>query len=137
MQDINFVTPSTRFKCKRCTKCCHLDVLLSDGEMASFGKFSDIKWHSTKKVFGKNGLVCCFLNHTSCTIYKKRPKFCRMYPFSTVPESDLIRLGINADDLALRIPSLDGQRYLIIYDEECPGIGTGDVCNWSETFGIQ
>jgi len=59
-----------------------------------------------------------------------------MYPFSAVLESDLIRLGINADDLAIRIPGSDGQRYLIIYDEECLGIGTGDVCNWSETFGL-
>lgn len=134
MQDINFVSPSTRFKCKRCTKCCHLDVLLSDEEMELLGEFSDTKWCSTKKVFGKNGLVCCLLDGNSCTIYEKRPKLCRMYPFSVVLESDLIRLGIAAEDLAIRIHGSDGQRYLIIYDEECPGIGTGDICNRSETF---
>ena len=104
--------------------------------MKSLGEFSDTKWHTTKKVFGENGLVCCFLEHTACTIYGKRPRLCRMYPFSTVLESDLLRLGINADDFATRILDSDGQRYLIIYDKECPGIGKGDICNWTETFGI-
>lgn len=137
MQDLNFVTLSTRFKCKRCTKCCHLDVQLNDIEMETLREFADKKWRTTRKVFRENGLVCCLLDHISCTIYEKRPELCRMYPFSSVLESDLTKLGIKADNFAIRISGPDGQRYLIIYDEECPGIGKGNLFDRKQIFQTQ
>jgi len=132
----NFVTPSTRFKCSRCARCCSLDVMLSDEEMARLSDNTDLKWHTTKKVMDGSNLTCCLLEGNACKIYESRPKLCRVYPFFAIPAADLERFGIQVPDAAIRLRGEDGEKYLIIYDDTCPGIGRDGACNWPEVVSL-
>lgn len=122
-----FVEESTNFKCKRCAKCCSLDVMLNDDEIRYFGEFVDIKWRTTKKNLKGSSMICCFLKGKTCTVYEHRPALCRAYPFSSILEDDFRSLHVDVPPSALRVQGNDGKRYLIIYDNECPGIGRGDA----------
>jgi len=130
MADFRFVTPSTRFMCKRCTQCCSLDVMLSDEEMARLGDSCDREWHTTKKASWGSDMPCCLLRGRSCSIYESRPRLCRIYPFFAIPESEMSMFGILVEASASRFSGEDGEHYIIIYDEKCPGIGEGGECNF-------
>jgi len=136
MDDFSFVTSSTRFKCQRCAKCCSLDVMLSDNEMKRLGGHADEKWRTTKKVWRGATSRCILLKDMSCAIYLSRPKLCRVYPFLAVLASDFSQLNIPCADSALRITWEDGKSYFIIYDDACPGVGKGDVCDWNEEVAL-
>jgi len=136
MVDFNFVTSSTRFQCSRCTRCCSLDVMLSDEEMKRLGDSIDHKWHTTKKVMDGSNFNCCLLQGNACTIYESRPKLCRAYPFFAIPAADLERFETQVPDAALHLTGEDGERYLIIYDDACPGVGRGGTCNWPEIVSL-
>ncbi|MDI9644883.1 MAG: YkgJ family cysteine cluster protein [Candidatus Verstraetearchaeota archaeon] len=125
MADLKFVTPSTRFKCRRCARCCSLDVMLSDIEIGRLGILADKRWRTTRKVFRNGRMVCSLLDGNTCTIYKERPILCRVFPFIAIPESDFIEVGIEVDPLAVRVAGADNTIYVIIYDTECPGVGDG------------
>ena len=137
--NFNFVDKSTNFKCKRCATCCSLDVMLNDDEIKYFGKSVDINWRTTKKLLKGSSMICCFLKGKTCTIYDHRPKLCRAYPFSSVPEDDLSSLNVNVPPSALRIQGNNGKKYLIIYDDECPGMGKGerDISNCEEILSLK
>lgn len=136
MADFHFVTNSTHFQCSRCTRCCSLDVMLSDEEMARLGDNADSKWRTTKKVMGSSNLTCSLLQGKTCTIYETRPKLCRVYPFFAVNMADLVRFGIKVPDAAICLVGEDGEKYFIIYDEECPGVGKGGASNWPEIVAL-
>ena len=132
MADFNFVTNSTHFQCSRCTRCCSLDVMLSDEEMARLGDNADHKWRTTKKVMDSSNLICSLLQGKSCKIYESRPKLCRVYPFLAINKADLVNFGIKVPDAAICLVGEDSEKYFIIYDEECPGVGKGGASNWPE-----
>ncbi|MGQ9597689.1 MAG: YkgJ family cysteine cluster protein [Thermoproteota archaeon] len=134
--DFNFVEQSTGFKCKRCARCCSFDVPLDDEEMRYFGESADLKWRTTKKILKGSSMVCCFLKGKECTIYEHRPKFCKAYPFSSVPESDIKKLNIIVPPSAMRIRGRDRRWYLITYDKGCPGVGAGDAVDWQRIISL-
>ncbi|MGQ9781366.1 MAG: YkgJ family cysteine cluster protein [Nitrososphaeria archaeon] len=132
----NSVEQSTGFKCKRCASCCSLDVLLDDDEIRYFGETVDLKWCTTKKLFRGSSLVCCYLKGKKCMVYEHRPRLCRAYPFSSMPESDVKNLDISVPSTAMRIRGEDGNWYLITYDDECPGVGEGDAVDWQQIVSL-
>jgi len=110
--------------------------MLSDEEMARLGDNVDYKWRTTKKVMDGSNLTCSLLRGNACTIYESRPKLCRVYPFFAIPAADLERFGIQIPGAAIRLTGEDGEKYLIIYDDACPGIGRGGACNWPEVVSL-
>jgi Fe-S-cluster containining protein len=134
--EFNFTTGATLFSCTRCSRCCSLDVALSEEEMEKLGEDDvDRRWRTTRKVMGPSDPVCCLLKGNACTIYKSRPKLCRVYPFFAVPVAELDAIKVPIPESAIRV--LDqGESYVIIYDERCPGIGKGCACNWPEVVSI-
>ena len=136
MTEFNFVTALTRFECSRCTSCCSLDVMLSEKEMNQLGKNVDRDWRTTKKVIVNSSATCCLLNGKGCTIYESRPTLCRIYPFLGIPSADFDRLGISIPNEAIQILGDDKKRYAIIYDERCPGIGKGALCDYSVVVSL-
>jgi Fe-S-cluster containining protein len=133
--EFNFATDATLFECTRCSRCCSLDVMLSDEEMERLGEDVDRKWHTTRKVMGASDPVCCLLKGNACSIYESQPKLCRVYPFLAVPVLDLEAIKEPIPESAIRI--LDGgESYVVIYDEKCPGIGNGRASNWPEIVSI-
>lgn len=133
--EFNFATNATLFGCTRCSRCCSLDVMLSNEEMERLGEDVDRRWRTTRKVMGASDPVCCLLKGNSCTIYGSRPKLCQVYPFLAVPVNDLEAIKVPTPESAIRI-SDQGESYVIIYDENCPGIGKGSACNWPEVVSI-
>lgn len=123
MREYLFVTASTTFRCKRCAKCCSLDVMLSDGEMDALGEAADRKWRTTMKKVKGSRLACCLLGGRSCTIYEARPKLCRVYPFMAAPVSEFVELGVPISVDAKRASAGGGEEYVVMYDELCPGVG--------------
>lgn len=145
MPEFNFVIPSTRFKCTRCAQCCSLDVMLSRIELEQLGRDADPKWKTTRKVMGKSGPVCCLLDSNICTIYASRPKLCRVYPFFAIPIAELELFHIVIPDDAVRVKAKDGDMYVIIYDDRCPGTSCdpgitgsagGDHCNCQDVVSL-
>ena len=136
LANFNFVTHSTYFKCRRCAKCCSLDVMLGNEEMEGLRESSDSKWHTTRKIFDGTEIHCCLLANRSCLIYESRPRQCRLYPFSVISESQLSRFHIFIDASALRFQGPEGEKYLIIYDDECPGVGRKGNQDWSEVVEL-
>ena len=134
--DIDFVKHSTRFKCTRCARCCSLDVLLDEEEIRKLGESVDLKWRTTKKLFNGSSLVCCFLNAKTCTIYDKRPKLCRAYPFTAISENEVRKLHAHIPSSAVRVLGKDGTSFLIMYDDECPGIGKDGAVDWQEIVDL-
>ncbi|MEN3006822.1 MAG: YkgJ family cysteine cluster protein [Candidatus Methanosuratincola petrocarbonis] len=126
MAELKFLTPSTKFRCIRCTRCCSLDVMLSDREIRRLGSSADRGWRTTKKSFRGRRLVCSLLEGDACTIYKERPTLCRTFPFIAVPESEFLETGFQVDPEAIRVSPSGTEAYVIIYDPECPGIGEGE-----------
>lgn len=136
MREFDLVTESTTFKCRRCAKCCSLDVMLSDAEMKALGKNADRRWRTTKKVKSGGDRVCALLEGNSCGIYGERPKLCRVYPFMAAPVSEFKELGLALDPNALRHTGSDGEEYVAFYDETCPGIGHGGSADQVQTGSI-
>lgn len=136
MANFNFVTHSTHFQCSRCTRCCSLDVMLSDEEMARLGDNVDYKWRTTKKIMGSSNLICSLLQGRTCKIYESRPKLCRVYPFLAINATDLVSLGAKIPDEAICLVGEDDEKYYIIYDEACPGLGKGKASNWPEIVAL-
>jgi len=126
MRQFYFVTGSTTFRCRRCAKCCSLDVMLSDGEMEALGEAVDRKRRTTKKASRRGELVCDLLDGRSCSIYGSRPKLCQVYPFMAAPVSDFLELGVPLSSDAKRAAASDGEEYVVMYDELCPGVGEGE-----------
>lgn len=122
---LSLVTDKTRFQCKRCTKCCSLDVMLSDREMADLTPHVDRSWRTTKKSGRGKRLVCCLLDGDACGIYPNRPVLCRVYPFFAVPSEELALLAEPLQEGALKATADDGRVFYFLYDESCPGIGEG------------
>lgn len=123
MREFDLVTKSTTFSCRRCAKCCALDVMLSDAEMEALGKSADRRWRTTKKVKSGGERVCALLDSNSCSIYDERPKLCRVYPFMAAPVSEFKELGLVLDPNALRHTGSNGEEYVAFFDGSCPGIG--------------
>jgi len=121
MPEFNFVTSSTRFKCKRCAKCCSLDVLLSRNELEQLGENADLKWRTTRKVMGKSDPICCLLNSKTCTIYSSRPKLCRLYPFFAISVAELELFKVGIPEEAIKVKGKNDELYVVIYDDRCPG----------------
>ena len=126
-----FASASTSFKCKRCAKCCSFDVSLTNEELREFGENADLKWRTTKKVIRDGIPVCCFLEGNTCKLYERRPKVCRVYPFFAICEEDLNALKIPVPKGAVRV-EYAGATYFITYDDQCPGLGSGNTPNWKE-----
>jgi len=129
-----FASPSTKFGCIRCAKCCSLDVSLTDEEIRNFCENVDLKWRTTKKVIKGNDLVCCFLDGNVCRIYERRPKICRVYPFFAICKEDLAALRVRIPKDAISIEH-QGATYFITYDDQCPGLG-GEKPNWKEVVAV-
>jgi len=110
--------------------------MLSDEELTSLADNVDSKWRTTKKVMDGSNLTCSLLQDNACKIYESRPKLCRVYPFFAIPAADLERFGIPVPDAAIHLIGDDGEKYLIIYDDACPGVGRGVACNWSEIVSL-
>jgi hypothetical protein len=125
MISLNLVTDKTRFQCQRCTKCCSLDVMLSEREMSELNPHVDYAWCTTKKAKRGSRFVCCLLEGNGCSIYAKRPLLCRLYPFFAVPLEQLALLGEPLQEGALTITGSDGNSVCFIFDDGCPGIGKG------------
>jgi len=130
-----FATADTSFNCTRCSRCCSLDVMLSDREMEALGRDADPKWHTTRKVFKGKEPVCCELQGNACTIYTTRPKLCRIYPFFAIPVADLEAIGEAVPDSALRIMA-NGEAYVVAYDDRCPGMGQKGPLDLAEIVSI-
>ncbi|MBC7121321.1 MAG: YkgJ family cysteine cluster protein [Candidatus Methanosuratus sp.] len=126
MVELKFLTHSTKFRCRRCTRCCSLDVMLSDQEIGRLGAAVDRRWRTTRKSSRNGRMVCSLLDGDCCTIYDKRPILCRVFPFIAIPESEFAEAGIGVDPDAVKITRAGTEAYLIIYDSDCPGIGEGD-----------
>jgi len=109
MREYRFVTASTTFRCKRCAKCCSLDVMLSDSEMDALGEAADRKWRTTRKKVDGGRLACCLLEGRSCAIYGARPKLCRVYPFMAAPVSEFVEVGVPIMGDAKRAKAGDGE----------------------------
>jgi len=126
MISLNLVTDRTRFQCQRCTKCCSLDVMLSEREMAELGPCVDRAWRTTRKIRRGSRFICCLLKGADCSVYARRPLLCRLYPFFAVPLEQLKLLGEPLEEGALAISGSDGNAYYFIYDDSCPGMGKGE-----------
>jgi Fe-S-cluster containining protein len=127
MISLNLVTDKTRFQCQRCTKCCSLDVMLSEREMNELNPKVDRAWHTTKKTKRGSRFICCFLEGVECSIYAKRPLLCRLYPFFAVPSEQLALLREPLQEGALAITGSDGNSIYFIFDDNCPGVGKGET----------
>ncbi len=127
MINLNLVTDKTRFQCQRCTRCCSLDVMLSEREMSGLEPNVDRAWRTTKKTRRGSRFVCCLLEGIECSIYAKRPLLCRLYPFFAVPSDQLALLGEPLQEGALAITATDGNRIYFIFDDNCPGVGKGEA----------
>ncbi|MGM5488872.1 MAG: YkgJ family cysteine cluster protein [Nanobdellota archaeon] len=71
------------FTCKRCGECCQYHVLLSDTDIERIGQggYTDFYEHDNeRKVLKRRQGYCIFYNN-GCSIYARRPKICRDYPF--------------------------------------------------------
>ncbi|MEJ5293375.1 MAG: YkgJ family cysteine cluster protein [Candidatus Methanosuratincola sp.] len=136
MAELKFLTPSTKFRCTRCTRCCSLDVMLSDPEIRRLGASADWGWRTTKKSFRDGRLVCSLLEGDACTIYKERPILCRAFPFIAIPLSELLESGFQVDQDAIRVSLADTGTYVIIYEPECPGIGEGEPLDPMEILDL-
>lgn len=136
MAELKFLTPSTKFRCARCTRCCSLDVMLSDRELGRLGASADRGWRTTRKSFRGGRLVCSLLEGEACTIYKDRPILCRAFPFIAIPESEFLETGFEVDPNAIRVNPSGTEAYVIIYDPGCPGIGQGDPPDPNEILDL-
>lgn len=136
MEDLKFLTPSTKFSCMRCTRCCSLDVMLSDSEIRRLGASVDRCWKTTKKSFKGSRFVCSLLEGNACAIYMERPILCRVFPFIAIPESEFLETGLQVDPEAIRVRPSDKEAYVIIYDARCPGIGKGGSPNPQEILEL-
>lgn len=136
MAELKFLTPSTKFKCRRCTRCCSLDVMLSDSEIRRLGASADCGWRTIKKSFRNGRLACSLLEGNSCSIYNDRPILCRAFPFIAIPESEFLEAGFEVDRDAIRISQPGAGAYVIIYDPECPGIGEGEPPDPAVILGL-
>jgi|GEM_PF-786816 len=147
MREYRFVTAATTFRCRRCARCCSLDVMLSDSEMEALGEAADRKWRTTRKSVRDGELVCGLLEGKLCGIYGSRPKLCRVYPFMAAPVSEFQELGVPIGEGAKRVKAGggvaggsgsggagevggggeggQGEEYVVMYDELCPGVGEG------------
>ncbi|MBD3229865.1 MAG: hypothetical protein GF329_16905 [Candidatus Lokiarchaeota archaeon] len=64
----------------------------------------------------ENGEVCRFLDENVCSIYKFRPKICRLFPFTFKQKNN--RLNIQVNELAKEIcPGLNNNAPLVIIKE--------------------
>jgi Fe-S-cluster containining protein len=104
--------------------------------MAHLGDNVDHKWHTTRKVMHNSNLICAFLQGKTCKIYEDRPKLCKIYPFLAISANDLVSFGVKVPDEAICLVGEDKEKYYIIYDEACPGIGKGQACNWPEIVAL-
>ncbi len=148
MREYRFVTAATTFRCRRCARCCSLDVMLSDSEMEALGEAADRKWRTTRKEVRDCKLVCGLLEGNLCGIYVSRPKLCRVYPFMAAPVAEFQELGVQIGVGAKRVKAGGdagssgsgvgggggggeageggrGEEYVVMYDELCPGVGEG------------
>ncbi len=116
----NILFPKTRFKCRKCGKCCVEDerggrqIALTEKDAeeisnATGSKLIDFAEKNTSEAFPYAirliGGKCFFLGPSNkCSIYPVRPLVCRFYPFM------LQKIG---------------GRYVFHVDPFCPGLGEG------------
>jgi Fe-S-cluster containining protein len=110
--------------------------MLSEDEMKQLGKDVDQDWRTTRKVMSNSSPVCCLLDGKCCTVYEKRPTLCRIYPFLGIPLADLTNLGIEVPGDTVQVIGEDNNKYVIIYDERCPGLGRGSLCDYSGVVAL-
>ena len=87
---------SKKIDCKECGNCCTaLKPNLTEKDISRLAKIEDIPTEEFKNVFTAKspfnsetylkGQPCKYLKNKKCTIYTKRPRDCRDYPFLDKP----------------------------------------------------
>lgn len=74
------------YKRYRCSKCCKGGPILLSDEYLSHQ--NNIIWRDDNKINLK--FPCPYLKEKDCTIYDKRPRMCRSFPFVPSVYSDLV-----------------------------------------------
>ena len=126
-----------KFKCYNCSSCCtgfpgYVWVDEKEIEqMAAFLKISkeDFIKKYTRKAMGLVSLKedpknydCVFLKDKKCTIYEKRPKQCRIFPFW----KKALQSKKNWEELKEMCPGIDDKAGRLYNFEEIEKISSGD-----------
>ena len=138
---LSLVKRGTTFSCLRCGRCCKLEVVVSESELKTIEekypekvkeverirKYKQISHELYSLLFStEKHSECIFLKNNLCTIHNYKPVLCKLYPYFPLPLSVLSSLyTLNLKDIVVVESKRNGERYVISYDEDCPGIGRG------------
>lgn len=153
-EDLPLVKKGTTFSCLRCGRCCKLEVVVSKSELKiieekhpekvkeveRIRKYKQISRDLYSLLFStEKHSECIFLKNNLCTIHNYKPVLCKLYPFFPIPLSVLSSLyTLDLKDLVVVESKRNGKRYVISYDEDCPGTGKGSSePDWSRLVDLQ
>ncbi|MGB9759552.1 MAG: YkgJ family cysteine cluster protein [Thermoproteota archaeon] len=140
-EDLPLVKKGTTFSCLRCGRCCKFEVVVSELELKIIEEKYPEKVKEVERIrkckqisYGLYSLLfstgkhseCIFLKNNLCTIHDYKPALCKLYPFFPLPLNVLSSFcTLNLKDLVVVESKKKGKRYVVSYDENCPGIGKG------------
>lgn len=140
-EGLPLVRRGTTFTCLRCGRCCEFEVVVSESELRTIEEKYPEKVKEVEKIREykqiSNGLYsllfstekhseCIFVKDNLCTVHNYKPVLCKLYPFFPIPLSVLSSLcTLDLKDLVVVKSKRSGRRFVISYDEGCPGIGKG------------
>lgn len=147
-KELPLVKKGTTFSCLKCGRCCELEVIVTESELKLIEEKYPEKVKEVERIrkYKKisNGLYsllfssemgseCIFLKNNLCTVHEYKPVLCKLYPFFPISLSILPPFYIsNFEDLVIVRSNKSGEKYVISYDRNCPGINKGDSePNWN------
>lgn len=141
-EKLPLVKRGTTFSCLRCGRCCELEVIVSESELKTIEEKYPEKVKEVERIrkykqisCGLYSLLfsaekrseCIFLKNNLCTVHNYKPVLCKLYPFFPLPLSLISSFyAFNLKDIVVVESKRSGKKYVISYDENCPGIGRGN-----------